>query len=325
MKPRILTADRPTSSQFHLGNYIGTLRNRVQLQDEYDTFIMLADLHALTTHADKPQQIKENVEELVLNYLAVGIDPAKVTIFVQSHTAIPQLALILGMFTPVSVLERQPALKEKLDQGSNATYGLLGYPVLMAADILGPRANVVPVGKDQKAHVEFARDIAQKFNSLFGETFTIPEPLIGEGGTLVGTDGKQKMSKSLNNAIFLLDDEVSVKEKVMKMYTDPTRIRPTDPGHVQGNPVFIYHDFFNDNKEEVAELKQRYEAGTVSDVQVKEKLVVALNKFLAPIRVHYATLRAKGDIVGDILAQGDKRAQAVIEETLANVKKAMGM
>lgn len=323
MKKRILTGDRPTSNQFHLGNYVGTLANRLKLQDEYDTFIMLADLHSLTTHAEHPEGIKKNIHELVLNYLAVGLDPEKVTIFVQSHTLIPQLALILGMYAQVPVLQRQPALKEKLEQGNSLSYGLLGYPVLMAADILGAQAHLVPVGKDQKAHVEFARDLAQKFNSLFGQTFTIPEPLVGEAGTLVGTDGKQKMSKSLDNAIFLLDDPETVKGKVMHMYTDPTRIRATDPGHVQGNPVFIYHDLFNGNKEEVSELKKRYESGNVSDVEVKESLVHALEGLLTPMRERYEEVKGKKGIVEEILAKGDKKAGRAIEDTLVAVKQAM--
>jgi len=323
MKKRILTGDRPTESQLHLGTYVGSLKNRVELQDEYDEFIMLADLHSLTTHAEKTEYIKGNIHELVLNYLAVGLDPKKVTFFVQSRTQIPQIALILGMLTPLSVLERQPALKEKLEQGSQLTYGLLGYPVLMAADILGPRADLVPVGKDQKAHVEYARDIGQKFNALYGETLTIPQPLIGEGGTLVGTDGKQKMSKSLGNAIFLLDDEKMVKEKVMRMYTDPTRIHSTDPGHVEGNPVFIYHDLFNEKRGEVKELKERYQKGEVSDVEVKEKLARALNSFLTPIRETYTKLKVKKDLPKEILETGNKKASKIIQETLFTMKSAM--
>lgn len=324
MKKRILTGDRPTESQFHLGNYVGSLKNRIKLQHEYDTFIMLADLHTLTTHAKHTDRIAKNIEELVRIYLAVGLDPQKVTFFVQSHTpAIPQIALILGMLTPLPVLERQPALKEKLAQGSSLTYGLLGYPVLMASDILSPRADLVPVGKDQKAHVEYARNIAQKFNDLYGKTLTIPEPLIGEGGTLVGTDGKQKMSKSLNNAIFLLDDEKAVKEKVMRMYTDPNRIHATDPGNVKGNPLFIYHDLFNGNKKEVAELKTRYEKGAVGDIEAKEKLAKALNSFLAPIRERYEAIKEKKDLVKDILREGDKKAGRITGETLESVKRAM--
>ncbi len=285
---------------------------------------MLADLHTLTTHAGHTGRLKTNIEELLRLYLAVGLDEKKVTFFVQSHIpAIPQIALILGMLTPVSVLERQPALKEKLTQGNSLTYGLLGYPVLMASDILSPRADLVPVGKDQKAHVEYARDIAQKFNDLYGKTLTIPEPLVGEAGTLVGTDGKQKMSKSLHNAIFLLDDEKVIKEKVMRMYTDPTRVHASDPGHVKGNPLFIYHDLFNENKKEVEELKRRYEKGEVGDIEAKEKLAKAINLFLSPIRDRYRAVKAKRDLVGDIIREGDKKAGHITQETLESVKRTM--
>src|SRR3990167_1107813 len=212
---RILTGDRPTSDSFHLGNYVGSLKNRVKLQDEYDTFILIADLHALTTHFDKTKDLEKNIRGLMLGYLSVGLDPAKVTFVLQSQVPeVLELAYFLGTLTPRAVLERQPALKEKLDQGEQDTFALLQYPVLMAAGIFLPKANLVPVGKDQKAHVEFARDIAIKFNNLYGETFPIPEPLIGEVSTLLGTDGQSKMGKSLGNAIFLTDFTEEVEKKV---------------------------------------------------------------------------------------------------------------
>jgi len=326
MKQRILTGDRPTDSKFHLGNFVGTLKNRVALQDEYEEFIMIADLHLLTTHFENTQGIKENIEGLMHNYLAVGLDHNKVVFFRQSQVpAIPQLALILGMITPLSFLERQPALKEKLNQGHQLTYGLVGYPVLMASDILSMGANLVPVGQDQKPHVEFARDVAQKFNSLYGDVFTIPEPLIGGENVLVGLDGKAKMSKSLKNAIFLLDDEKTIKEKVMSMYTDPTRIHASYAGHVEGNPVFVYHDSFNENKEEVEDLKMRYQKGKVSDKEVKEKLVLALVEFLKPIQDRWAHFKAKKDLVKNILNEGEKKAREIAQTTLDEVKKAMGL
>lgn len=323
---RILTGDRPTADKFHLGNYIGTLANRVKLQDEYDTFIMLADVHTLTTHFRQAREIPQNISNLVLDYLSVGLDPKKVNIFVQSQvSAIPQLATYLGMITPISILEKQPALKEKLDQGNESTYGLLGYPVLMAADILSFQADLVPVGKDQKAHVEFARDIAQKFNHIYGETLTIPEPLIGEVPTLVGTDGQAKMSKSLNNAIYLSDTDQEVKKKVMSMYTDPNRIRPTDPGKVEGNPVFIYHDAFNQDKDEVEDLKKRYQEGKVGDVEVKERLVDALNKFLDPIRQKRAEMANQPELVDEVLFAGAENARKIAQETLDKVKANIGL
>src|SRR3989344_2612844 len=244
-KKRILTGDRPTFDSFHLGNYGGSLRNRVKLQDEYEMFIPIVDLHALTTYFDKTKQIEGNIRGLMLGYLSVGLDPAKATFFIQSKVPeVLELAYFLSVLTPRALIARQPALKEKLDQGSEDTVGLFYYPVLMAADILLARANLVPVGRDQKAHVEYARDIAIKFNKTFGEAFPIPEPLIGEVATLPGLDGKAKMGKSTGNAIFLTDTSEEVKKKVMGMYTDPNRVHGDEPGDTEQNPVFIYLDAF---------------------------------------------------------------------------------
>ena len=212
---RILTGDRPTSDSLHLGNYIGSLSNRVKLQDEYETFILIADMHALTTHFNKTEDLEKNIKGQMLAYLSVGLDPKKVTFCLQS--GLPEtmeLAYFLSILTPRAVIERQPALKEKLDQGNQDTVGLYYYPILMAADILLPRANLVPVGKDQKAHVEFARDIAIKFNNLYGQVFPIPEPLIGEVPTLPGTDGQSKMGKSTGNAIFLTDSAFCIEHPI---------------------------------------------------------------------------------------------------------------
>jgi tryptophanyl-tRNA synthetase len=326
---RILTGDRPTADKFHLGNFIGTLQNRVKLQTEYETFIPLVDLHALTTHFDKTKELGANIRSLMLEYLSVGLDPEKVTFFIQSK--VPEtleIAYFLSILTPRGVIERQPALKEKLDQGSQDTVGLFYYPILMAADILGPRANLVPVGKDQKAHVEFARDIAIKFNSLYGEVFTIPEVLIGgEGVTLPGTDGKAKMGKSLNNAIFLSDPKEVVEKKVMSMYTDPNRIKGNEPGKVEGNPVFTYLDNFGDeeDKNKTEEYKKRYAAGSVGDVEVKKYLVEVLNKFLDPIRKRRAEYEGQPELVEGILERGSERARAEIQKTLFDVKKAMNL
>lgn len=323
---RILTGDRPTLAQFHLGNYIGTLKNRLNLQDDYEMFIMLADIHALTTHFRKTEEIQTNIKKLVLGYLSIGLNPKKVNFFVQSQVpAISEISVYLGMITPLSILEKQPALKEKLDQGNESTFGLLGYPVLMAADILSFNADLVPVGKDQKAHVEFARDIAQKFNHLYGDTFTVPEPLIGEVPTLVGTDGQAKMSKSLNNAIYLDDSPAEIEKKVRRMYTDPKRVRPTDPGQVEGNPVFIYHEAFNADKAEVEDLKDRYQKGQVGDVEVKEKLVKALNRFLLPIRERRAQFEKQKDLVEELLFAGGESARNITAQTLGKVKGNLGL
>lgn len=323
---RILTGDRPTSESFHLGNYVGSLANRVKLQDEYETFILIADLHALTTHFDKTADLKKNIKGLMLGYLSVGLDPAKVTFCLQSKLSeTTELAYFLSILTQRAIIERQPALKEKLDQGNQDTVGLYYYPILMAADILLPKANLVPVGKDQKAHVEFARDIAIKFNNLYGEIFPIPEPLIGAVPTLPGTDGQSKMGKSLGNAIFLTDSAEEVEKKVMSMYTDPKRIHVTDPGKVEGNPLFIYLDAFGteDDKAQITSLKERYRAGQVGDIEVKKYLVKVLNNFLDPIRKRRSEFENQPELVEKILKEGTAKARAEAQKTLTEVKKAM--
>ncbi len=325
---RILTGDRPTGAM-HIGHYVGSLKKRVELQDQYETFLIIADLHTLTTKPNKDdlKDLQERIREQVLTYLAVGIDPKKVTIYRQS--AIPEvaeLAIIFGMLVTVSRLERVPTLKEQMDNLhiDNPSYGLLGYPVLQAADILMPRADTVPVGADQASHLEVTREIAERFNKLYEKVLPVPQALFSHDATLVGTDGQAKMSKSLGNAIGLLDDPEEVTKKVMRMYTDPNRIRPTDPGTVEGNPVFIYHDHFNANKAEVSELKERYQAGTVGDVEVKKKLAAALNTFLDPIRER-ARIHKKTGYLDDIVEQGTKTARSEAIKTLELVKSAMGL
>lgn len=333
-KKRILTGDRPTFDSFHLGNYVGSLKNRVKLQDEYEMFIPIVDLHALTTHFDKTDKLEVNIRGLMLGYLSVGLDPAKVTFFVQSKVPeVLELAYFLSVLTPRAIIAKQPALKEKLDQGAEDTVGLFYYPVLMAADILLPKANLVPVGKDQKAHVEYARDIAIKFNKTFGEVFPVPEPLIGEVPTLPGTDGQAKMGKSLGNAIFLTDPAEKVRRKVMGMYTDPARIHGDEPGKVEGNPVFNYLDAFASEvggqsqsqsvKSRVEEYKKRYGEGTIKDVEVKEFLVSVLEKFLEPVRKKRAEFEKQPGLVDKILKDGTNKARAEAQKTLAEVKRAM--
>lgn len=327
MKKRILTGDRPTGN-LHLGHFVGTLANRVRLQDEYECFFIIADLHMLTTHFDRIPNIAENARELVYDYYSVGIDPERSTIYLQSLVPeVSELMLIFSMLVTVPRLQRVPTLKDQMQAANidTATMGLLSYPVLQAADIMMVRAHLVPVGKDQSSHLEVTREIAQRFNSLYGEIFPVPDILIGEIPTLVGTDGQAKMSKSLNNAIYLSDDEETVNKKVMKMYTDPTRLRATDPGHVEGNPVFQYHDAFNDNKEEVQDLKERYVEGNVGDVEVKKKLIAALNRFLGPIRERRSEIAAQPKKVEEILMEGTARAQKEAKETLRLAKQAMKM
>ena len=329
-RKRILTGDRPTGKP-HLGHYVGSMANRLRLQDEFECFFIIADLHTLTTKPEREhiEQLGANVRDMVLDYLAVGIDPQKSTIFLQS--GVPQtyeLNLIFEMLVTVARLERVPSLKDMAQAAhldDSMPFGLLGYPVLQAADILLPRATLVPVGKDNESHIEVTREIARRFNYLYGEVFPIPDVLVGEVPSLIGTDGQAKMSKSLNNAIFLSDDEKTVNEKVRGMFTDPNRIRADIPGRVEGNPVFIYHDAFNPNVAEVDDLKARYLQGTVGDVEVKKKLMIAINNFLAPIRERRAYYESKPGLVEDILAAGTEKTRAEAEATMALVREAMGL
>jgi len=326
---RILTGDRPTG-RMHLGHYVGSLQNRVKLQDSYECYFIVADLHTLTTKPEKESiaEVAGNVREIVLDYLAVGLDPERSVIFLQS--GVPEtyeLNLIFEMLVTVPRLERLPSLKDMARDAEldSMPFGLLGYPVLQAADILLPRAHLVPVGKDNEAHVEVSREIARRFNRLYGEVFPEPQSLIGEVPTLVGTDGQAKMSKSLDNAIYLADDAKTVERKVRSMYTDPKRISADIPGTVEGNPVFIYHDVFNPNLEEVQDLKERYRGGKVGDVEVKQKLARALNAFLDPLRERRARYAAEPGQVEEILQEGTRRMGREAQETMSLVRQAMGL
>jgi len=324
-KKRILTGDRPTGP-LHLGHYIGSLQNRIRYQQTQECFFIIADLHTLTTRSD-PLQIaglQGRIERIVLDYLSVGIDPSRATIFLQSSIpAVSELSLLLGMLVSVPRLERIPSLKEMAAAEGLDTlpFGLLGYPVLMAADILLPRATLVPVGADNQGNVELARELARRFNHRYQEIFPIPEMVIES--TLVGTDGGAKMSKSLGNAILLSDSVEEVTRKVMGMYTDPKRIRADIPGRVAGNPVFIYHDHFNSDRNQVAELKDRYRRGKVGDVEVKKKLAAALNDFLEPIRERRERFSQQPELIRQILEAGAERMNAEAERTLGLVREAM--
>lgn len=330
-RKRILTGDRPTG-RLHLGHLVGSLRNRVKLQEEYETILIVADLHMLTTRPtrDDIEAITENARGLVLDYLAAGIDPEKTTIYLQS--AVPEVyelnTLIQNLVT-VNRLSRLPSLKDmarnaNMDEES-FTYGLLGYPVLQAADILLPRAHLVPVGKDNLAHVEITREIARRFNHLYGPVFPEPEGLVGEIPSLVGTDGKGKMSKSGGNAIMLNDDAKTVAKKVRGMFTDPNRVSADVPGTVEGNPVFEFHDAFNSNVAEVDELKERYRQGKVGDGEVKDKLAAALEETMGPIRERMAHFESQKGLVDEILYHGTLRMREVAGETMREVRSAMGL
>ena len=326
MKKRILTGDRPTGP-LHLGHYVGSLANRVRLQHEYETYILLADVQALTDNFENPEKVRDNVRQVALDYIGVGIDPAISTIVVQSLVPeIAELTVFYSNLVTVARLERNPTIKTELAErqmADNVTYGFLGYPVSQAADITFVKAHLVPVGEDQLPHIELTRDIVAHFNRLYGPVFPEPEALISQISRLPGTDGQGKMSKSQNNAIALSDDAETVRKRVMAMYTDPTRLRATDPGHVEGNPVFAYHDAFNPDTDRIAEMKDLYRRGGIGDVQVKKELVAALNTFLDPIRDRRLAAAQHPERIDEMLIEGTRRARAIARETLREVRDAI--
>ena len=328
-KKRMLTGDRP-SGKLHLGHWVGSLANRVKLQNTYECYFIIADLHTLTTNPDKESilKIRDSVHEMVLDYLACGIDPALSTIYLQSACpAVYEMNLLFEMLITINRLSGLPSLKEMarnahLDSDS-IPFGLLGYPVLQSADILMSKADIVPVGKDNEAHVELTRDIARKFNLLYGDFFPMPEVLLSEFPTVAGTDGKGKMSKSAANAIYLSDDAKEVEKKVRGMYTDPNRIHANVPGTIEGNPVFQYHDIFNPNRSQVEDFKRRYREGTIGDLEIKEALSSALNRFLDPIREKRASIE-KGS-VERIIYEGTLKMIELSNQTLKEMKSLMGL
>jgi tryptophanyl-tRNA synthetase len=327
--PRMLTGDRPTG-KLHLGHYVGSLANRVKLHHQYESFFIIADLHMLTTKNTREDiaQATQNARDMVLDALAAGIEPDRATFYLQSAIQeIGDLNTLFQNLVTVPRLERVPSLKDMArDAGKEEMpYGLLGYPVLQAADILCVKAHVVPVGKDNAAHVEVTREIARRFNHLYGDLLPVPELVSAKTPTLVGTDGQAKMSKSLGNAIALSDDAAEVRRKVMGMYTDPNRIRADVPGTVEGKPVFAYHDVFNANRAEVDDLKARYRAGEVGDVEVKEKLAAALNAFLDPMRERRARFEDTKGRVDELIVEGTERTRREVQQTVFEVRKAMGL
>lgn len=330
-KKRLLTGDRPTG-KLHLGHYVGSIKNRVELQDKYDCAFVVVDLHMLTTKPLKDDIIKmrENIHSMMLDYLACGIDPKKSIIYLQSAVpAVYELNLIFEMLVSLNRLTGLPSLKEMARNAhmdpENVPFGLIGYPVLQTADILQSRAHIVPVGKDNEAHIELARDIARRFNQYYGEVFPLPEVLLSDVPTLVGTDGKGKMSKSADNTISLSDDAKTVEKKIRGMYTDPNRISADVPGTVEGNPVFIYHDVFNPHKSEVEDLKKRYREGKVGDVEVKEKLTFAVNNFLNPIRERRSEIEKDKGYVEEVLYEGTMAMNDIANDTLKSLRSAMGL
>ena len=326
MEKRILTGDRPTGP-LHLGHYVGSLQNRVRLQHDYDTYILIADIQALTDNFEHPEKLEANVFEVALDYLAVGLDPERVKIVVQSM--VPELSELTTYFmnlVTVATLERNPTVKDEIKQRNfkrGVPVGFWSYPISQAADIAIFKAELVPVGEDQLPMIEQTREIVRRFNSLYAKVLVEPRAMLGQMARLPGTDGGAKMSKSLGNCIYLGDPSEAVRKRVMSMFTDPTRIHPTDPGHVEGNPVFTYHDVFNPDKAEVDELKERYRKGTVGDVEVKQKLFTALDAFLQPIRERRAEFAAKPDRVREIIMEGTRKGRAVAQSTMDEVRAAM--
>lgn len=330
-KKRILTGDRPTG-KLHLGHYVGSLKNRVALQDQYDCYFIIADLHTLTTKPSKDQvlELRDHIRDMVLDYLACGIDPKKSTIYLQSAIpAVYELNLIFEMMISLNRLTGLPSLKEMARNAhmdpEAVPFGLIGYPVLQTADIVTPKAHLVPVGKDNEAHIELARDIIRRFNQYYGEVFPLPEVLLSETPSLIGIDGKGKMSKSANNAIYLSDDEKTVEKKIKGMFTDPNRLHANVKGTVEGNPVFMFHDAFNPDLGEVEDLKMRYREGIVGDVEVKERLIIAVNGFLNPIRSRRKEFEADKGLVEQIVYEGTMKMMEISQTTIKEVRSAMGL
>ncbi len=325
-KERILTGIRPTGP-LHLGHYAGALETWVGLQSDYDCYFLIAD-YQVSDHADDMARVRESVWEVALDWLAVGLDPERSSFVIES--LVPEhaeLTLWLSWLVSVGRLQRNPTLKAEMkDFGRRSVpVAFFTYPVMQVANILLHRAQVVPVGEDQLPHIELTREVARRFNRQFKEVFPEPRALVGDVPTLVGIDGQAKMSKSLDNAIYLKDTSAVVNEKVRSMYTDPTRIRATDPGHVEGNPVFLYHELFNPDRQEVADLEDRYRRGAVGDVEVKQKLAAALNTFLDPIRERRARYASDMGLVRDALAAGTERARLMARTTMSRVREALDL
>ncbi|MBS1819585.1 MAG: tryptophan--tRNA ligase [Acidobacteria bacterium] len=325
-KARVVSGMRPTGP-LHLGHLVGALGNWVPLQDTYDCYYFVADWHALTSDYANTSNLTAFAYEMAADWIAAGLDPEKSTLFVQS--LVPEhaeLYLLLSMVVPVPWLERVPTYKEQqenLKDKDLSSIGFLGYPLLQTADVALYDARFVPVGDDQVAHLELARESVRRFNNFFGDVLVEPQPLLSKFSRLPGLDGDKKMSKSLGNTIHLSESAEDVRKKVRSMYTDPKRVRADIPGTVEGNPVFIYHDAFNPNVDEVNDLKERYRAGKVGDVEVKTKLANALNAHLEPIREKRAQVLANPNTVRDILHEGSRRARAVAIETMERVRDAV--
>jgi len=337
-RPRILTGDTPTG-RLHLGHYVGSIENRLALQDTHDCFFIIANTHALTTRAQESGAVRDDVIQIAMDYLAAGIDPEKSTIFIQSEVpAIAELTWYFAMLLGYGRLMRNPTVKDEIiikNLGDNYSFGFLMYPVGQVADILSFRAAAVPVGEDQVPHIEMTREVARRFNVTYcgvdpqaddsahaaKGVFPVPEAMVGRVARLTGIDGKHKMSKSLGNAIFLSDTPKQVQKKCNKLFTG--RVSATDPGVIQGNPLWEYHEVFNPDQAEVEEMKQRYQAGQIGDGDCKKRLGEVINALLEPMRQRRAALEADPGRVMRVLHDGTARANAVAEQTLWLAKQAM--
>lgn len=346
-KARLLTGDTPTG-KLHLGHYVGSLENRVALQNEFDCYFIIANVQAFTTRAERYHEVQQNVLQVAMDYLAAGIDPEKSTIFIQSEIpAIAELTIFFSMLIPYPRVMRNPTLKDEIRDkglGENYPFGFAMYPVSQVADILAFRAEIVPVGEDQLPHLELTREIARKFNQVYcqvdahtedkdylkqGGLFPIIEPKLGRIRRLVGIGAPNeqgqllKMSKSLNNAIYLSDSADEIRQKVMSMYTDPKRLKATDPGTVENNPLWIFHDTFNSDQTWVAEAKEKYQHGQIGDVECKRKLIDVLVHLIEPMRERRQQYENDQRYVLDVLRNGVAKANAVTEETLKLAKEKM--
>jgi tryptophanyl-tRNA synthetase len=324
-KGRILTGHRPTGPR-HLGHLVGTLENWVELQGSYQCYFLVADLHVLTTDYENTARIRQNTIEIVTDWLAVGIDPEHSMLVLQS--AMPEhtlLASLLGMLVTVARLERNPTYKEQVQQlHLNPSLGLLSYPVLQAADILLYQADTVPVGEDQLPHLELSRELARRFNQMYGEMFPEPQALLSYQPRLPGIDNRT-MHTSYGNAIYLKDTPEETSQKVMQMYTDPTRLHATDPGHVEGNPVFTYLDIFDSDQEAIEELKMLYRNGKIGDVPVKRRLATVLNESLGELRERRQSLADRPQDILEILQIGTNRARPAAQAVLEEAMRRMGL
>ncbi|CAM2947882.1 tryptophan--tRNA ligase [Dellaglioa algida] len=331
-KKTVLTGDRPTG-KLHIGHYVGSLHNRVKMQnkDSYNMYVMIADLQALTDNARDTEKVRNSVLQVALDYLAIGLDPEKTTIFIQSQIpALSELNTLYLNLVSVSRLERNPTVKSEIQQKNfnrSIPAGFLTYPVSQAADITAFKATLIPVGDDQKPMIEQTREIVKSVNSLYGNILVEPEGVFPpEGqGRIPGLDGNAKMSKSLGNTIYLSDDEDTLRKKIMSIYTDPDHVHVESPGKIEGNIVFTYLDIFGEDKEKIKEMKEHYKRGGLGDVTLKNYLFDVLNEVLLPIRTRRELYAKDPEAVYEMLRVGSEKANVRANKTLQEVKSAMGI